>query len=456
MTIVRQLCLFDMQELYDLEPTQRYNEIFSTTNIDSMVSVVAKQSNRGRPSELNYAAMIQSLIVRYVERIPETKLLIKRLEDDTKFKVDCGFLVSDTVPSEASYSRVITKLGETHVLEEADNQIVQAAVTEGFIDPNPNVAVDGSHFTAKDQATYPKAEKPKPKPQPKKRGRKSKKEREQWLKEKEAYEASLPIYEKTIENQIEVPYHVLRDEMPREPSWGYKQNSEGRKGYWYGYKGHFAVETKSQFILSSLMSTAKLNDAKAAIPLLKGIQERLPSLNIRYSILDKGYDFKAIYEYIHRIKSRSIIAHRIKHEPENAGFDENFAPTCVREHSYRYDSFDPKYQTLKYTRPKECSDCPLAHDSLCQKVYKVKMEKDLRRYSAPARGSKAWDELYKERTAVERVNAYLKGFFQLDNVRYRSGKRANVHFGFVTLVYNAMKLANLRLKERSTSLNKAV
>lgn len=48
---------------------------------------------------------------------------------------------------------------------------------------------------------------------------------------------------------------------------------------------------------------------------------------------------------------------------------------------------------------------------------------------------------FKRRTAVEHVNAYLKEFYQLNNVRYRTGKRAKVHFDFITLVYNAAKLA---------------
>ena len=38
------------------------------------------------------------------------------------------------------------------------------------------------------------------------------------------------------------------------------------------------------------MTSASLNDGKAAIPLLKGIQERLPSLPIRYGLMDAGYD----------------------------------------------------------------------------------------------------------------------------------------------------------------------
>ncbi len=189
-----------------------------------------------------------------------------------------------------------------------------------------------------------------------------------------------------------------------------------------------------------------MNDWKAAIPLLKGVDE-LPLPSLRYQTMDAGYDYDAIYEQVHRMGNQSVIAYNKKNESEPIGFDKHFAPTCFREHSYRYDSFDAKYETLKYTRPKECSDCPLANEGICQKVYKVKITTDLRRYTAPARGSKAWKKLFKTRTAVERVNTYLKEFFQLDNVRYRTGKRAKVHFDIVTLIYNASKLAADRINE---------
>lgn len=141
------------------------------------------------------------------------------------------------------------------------------------------------------------------------------------------------------------------------------------------------------------------------------------------------------------MNQQSIIAYNKQNEPEPLGFAKHFAPTCVREHSYRYDSYDVKYETLKYTHPKECSDCPLAQEGLCQKVFKMKITKDLRRYTAPARGSVAWKTLFNKRTAVERVNGYLKEFFQLDNVRYRTGERAKVHCDMATLIYNASKLA---------------
>lgn len=436
MTIIRQQSLFGIQELYEMEPTQRYESIIFAVDLDSIYLEINKQLRLGAPVELNYAAMIISMFVRIVERIPTIKDLIKRLNDDFVFKLNCGFLVSDNTPSEAAYSRVLTRLSDSKILEKEQEKVVLQAIAEGFI-TDDTVAIDATHFEARGQA--PTIEE-KPKSEPKKRGRKSKDEREQWLIEQAEKEANLPIFEKKIEAQLDVPLAELRAEVPRDPKWGVKKNSEGKNVFWYGYKGHLAVGTSSQYILQSLFSSGSLNDGKAAIPLLKGVDE-LPLPFLRYEVMDAGYDYEPFYEQVHRMGNLSVIAYNKKNESEPIGFDKNFAPTCFREHTYRYDSFDTKYETLKYTRPKEYSDCPLANEGICHKVYKVKITTDLRRYTAPARGSEAWKKLFKRRSAVERVNAYLKEFFQLNNVRYRTGKRAKVHFDIVTLIYNASKLA---------------
>src|SRR5699024_10862961 len=203
-----------------------------------------------------------------VERIPTIKDLVKRLHHDIAFKINCGFLVSDEIPSEASYSRLLTKLNESRVLEKTQEKHDLQAIKEGHI-IDDTVAIDATHFEARDQA--PPKEK-KPKSEPKKRGRKPKAEREQWLKEQAEKEANLPIYEKKIEDQLDVPLDKLRTEVPQAPKWGVKKNSEGKNMFWFGYKGHLAVGTSSQYILQSLFSSGSLNDGKAAIPLLKGIE----------------------------------------------------------------------------------------------------------------------------------------------------------------------------------------
>lgn len=129
MTIIRQGSLFDLQDLYDLEPTHRFEEIFSAIDIEPVFQAVKKKLRFGKPIELNYAAMIYSLIARITERIPFIKDLVKRLKNDMIFRLDCGFLVSDTVPSEAAFSRMITILTESEALEESKGTLLYEAIT---------------------------------------------------------------------------------------------------------------------------------------------------------------------------------------------------------------------------------------------------------------------------------------------------------------------------------------
>jgi transposase len=444
MSYIRHESLFTLQELYDLEQKDRFREIFSAIDITPILRLVRKKSRYGAPVEVNYRAMVYSLIIRIVERIPTVKDLIKRLQHDILFRLDCGFMLSESIPSASSYSRLVQKISQSNALEEIQEQLLTQAMAEGFI-ADDVVAIDATHIEARDKAP---AKQEQVKPKPKKRGRKSKAEREAWLKQKQQEEEQRPLFEKEIAAQLEEPFHLLRNEMPLAPQWGVKKNSDGKNVFWYGYKGHLAVGTQSQYILGAMMSSGNLNDGKSAIPLLKRIDHYHPDYSFNYVTMDAGYDYEPIYKQIREARAHAIIAYNRRREPELVGFDEHFAPTCVREHSYRYDSYDPKYETLKYVRPRECESCPLAHDSLCQKVFKIKITTDLRKYTAPARGSARWKEIAKERSAVERVNAYLKEFFQLNNVRYRTGIKAKVHFDLITLVYNCTKLVCDRFSRR--------
>ncbi|MFC0560517.1 transposase, partial [Halalkalibacter alkalisediminis] len=167
MTIIRQGSLFDLQDLYDLEPTHRFEAVFSTIEIDPILAIVSKKALYGAPVQLNYAAMIYSLAARIIEHIPTIKDLIRRLKHDYMFRLDCGFLLSDAIPSEASYSRMITKLEESDVLERVQETQILQAIIEGFV-MDETIAIDATHIEARDQAPVKEE---KAKPEPKKRGR---------------------------------------------------------------------------------------------------------------------------------------------------------------------------------------------------------------------------------------------------------------------------------------------
>ncbi|MER1955721.1 MAG: transposase, partial [Solibacillus sp.] len=148
MTIVKQISLFDIQELFEMESSHRFDAIFSTFDVQPIFQLFSKKTFRGAPRECNYGAMIQSLMVRIVERIPTVKDLVKRLVNDPLFRLDCGFLVSDSVPSEASYSRMIHVISQSDIMDSMQDQLVLMAFTEGFLD-DLNIAHDATHFEAR-------------------------------------------------------------------------------------------------------------------------------------------------------------------------------------------------------------------------------------------------------------------------------------------------------------------
>ncbi len=136
---IRQGHLFSLQDLLDLEPTERYTAIFEGINIMPLLKITFKKTCDGTPQSLNYPAMIYSMLARILEGIPTIKLLVRRLKQDVLFRLDCGFSFSDRVPSEASFSRLIRKIKTSNVLAEMNHQLLSQAMEEGFI--------DGSHIT---------------------------------------------------------------------------------------------------------------------------------------------------------------------------------------------------------------------------------------------------------------------------------------------------------------------
>jgi len=422
---IRQENLFSLEEILEMSPRESYPLLFDQLDISPLLRVVSKKTLLGAPTRLNYTAMIYSLFIRVIDRIPTIKDLRKRLKNSLEFRFDCGFTMADSVPSEASYTRKIQKIHSSSALVNIQNEMVSQAFQEGFIEGDV-MAIDATHIEARDRLPEKKKDEEAPvKQSPQKCGRKPKAERE----------AQLPLDFATIEQQI-----------PLVPRWGIKKNFKSKNVFWFGFKGHLLVDCKSQYILSSLLSSGNVHDSKLAIPLLKALKELHPQLKPSFILADAGYDYSPIYQQAKAIGARALIDYNPRNEQLPGSKDKYFRPKCQEGHSYRYDSYDAQYDTLKYTGPKECNECSLKENNQCQKVFKVKVSSDPRKYIVPARGSASYFELYKQRTAVDRVNAYLKEYFQLKNIRHR-GNLAKVDFEFSILAYTLYKLAVDRLNK---------
>jgi transposase len=465
---IRQDELFSFEDLLQMRPEDTFGEIFEHLNLAPIMQALRKPSGRGRKEHLNYPAMIYSLLIAKMEGIEFVSSIVRRLKSSEEFRIQCRFTGSDRTPSEASYSRLNLALQQTGLLEEALDRLVTRAQAEGFV-TGTHIAVDSSAVEAWDcqfgesavkrrasrrrkkqdpstgqqlELDVPTVEtEPQPAPLAKpvyRRGRATAEEMERRRQEREAYEASLPPFEKRIETMLPYSYDELVAALPRQASLCAKKNSKGRLTTWYGYKASVLVDTDSQYVLSGVLSSAHLNDQRMAVLLLKGLPVKYPTLPVKHVLADKGYDSTPIYELTRSLGAYPVIDLIHKTDPPE-GMNRDFSPVCKEGHAYRYDSFDAKYQTLRYTRPSACKDCPFAEDG-CQKVFKIRLKADVRKHTYPARGSERFTELYKKRTAVERVFAYLKEYFGLRRTRHR-GVRAAVDFQLSMLAYNLSKFA---------------
>jgi len=99
MTLIRQDSLFDIQELYEMEFTLKFEAVTFSFDLDSIYYAVNEKFQLDAPVKFNYAAMSISIFIRYVERNPTIKYLIKRLNYDFVLKLNCGFLVNCNMPS---------------------------------------------------------------------------------------------------------------------------------------------------------------------------------------------------------------------------------------------------------------------------------------------------------------------------------------------------------------------
>ena len=142
-----------------MKPTHRFIAISRCWNWVRCFAASTKR-HTGAPRVLTYNAVIYSLIALEVERIPTIKHLVKCLKHDPFFRYDCGFLLSDDVPSEAPCSSMVTTIRKIDALANVQDVLVAQAIQEGYI-TEESLVIDFTDFEALDK---PKASEKKEKP----------------------------------------------------------------------------------------------------------------------------------------------------------------------------------------------------------------------------------------------------------------------------------------------------
>jgi transposase len=423
------------------------------------------------PDGYSCRALLFSLIAMYVEKIKNRAELVRRLKGDPRFAWVCGFEPFGKTPSESTFSRFFSKLSETSGLLGLFFELVKKGREMGHIGDEA-AAVDGSHIHA--YVTPPKPL--------------NKKEKEQVLKEQEKRKAEAAIeceteIEKTAEATLEpradvevgraesheeidatktmvpdsgptqasvAPTCVL--DLPQEPAWGAKRNSQGNVFFWYGYKIHVLVDTQSEMPVAFWVASANIHDKTVFLPLIRLQKENVPDLNFKFYIADEAYDSRDVYEAIRKeFQAQAIIPLNIRGAKEPPpGFDYDGTPVCTAGLRMVYWGSDGERNKFRCPEAVGKCTCPLqmnCSNSPYGLTVHCEIDEDPRRFSNPQRGSRYYEELKDKRSSVERFNARGKVHLKMDDLTVQGFSKVMAHMTLMCIAMLAGTLAQVEAQK---------
>jgi hypothetical protein len=257
-----------------------------------------------------------------------------------------------------------------------------------------------------------------------------------------------------------------------EAKQGLPQPTGGRKEYkdeegkvtkvyeWFGYKLHLLVDVDSEVSLAYAITDTKAGDNELIEALVLQAEANLGEGRIQTLAYDKAADDGKVHETLHEHGVKPVIQIRAmwKDEKEKvvrfglpmvydeAGtvfcYDTKSEPPIKRKMTYVGHEKDRG--TVRYRCPAVYEGFECASEEKCNGGKKqglgvrIKSEEDLRRFPAIPRGAKQFEELYKGRTAVERVNARLKIFWGADDGNVVGARRFHGYVGAVMVIHAAV------------------
>src|SRR4051795_6853226 len=272
---------------------------------------------------------------------------------------------------------------------------------------------------------------------------------------------------------------------------GLPQASGGRKEYrdddgkvtkvveWFGFKLHLIVDIKNEVVLSYEITDTKAGDGETLPAVLGQAQANLPPGRIQTLAYDKAADSDEVHRDLNRAGITPVIQMRglWTTEPERLLPGHDRTATGVHDelgtiycydkvseppvlHKMSFIGHEPERETLKYRCPArhEGWECPMSASCNAGKSYgktvRVPREEDLRRFPPLPRAPKKFEQMYKGRTAVERVNARLKLFWGVDDGNVKGSRRFVAQVGVVMAVHAAFATLLASAPRREGTLGK--
>lgn len=395
---ILQESLFSFDVLQKIESKERLPIFFSALDLRPYAKELRSHSPRGADGHCRQG-ILRALLAAPLENIDTFTGLHHRLDVDLRFRYQCGLRLDREAPSIATLSRVFAELTSKGQAQRLFDDLVVQCKKEGII--------DGSHVAIDSAAIH-------------------------------AYEKKQP---------------KRKSERTGNANWGAKFDSFGNKVKWFGYKIHLAVDTASELPMALSVTPAHVNDGDMAPTL---IEQVAAGTQVKFFMLDAGYDQHKNYEAARNVKAQAIIPMNLRNEKEPpAGMTSSGTPCCSMGYEMTYWGVDGEHLKFRCPHATGKVDCPLGMAACSSSNYgmvvKVDTKSDLRRYSSPHRDTKSWKEFYNERTSVERCNSRLKTYLTADAMHVWGIQKVTTHQYLNAIVLLASALAMARQSKKAAA-----
>ena len=238
-----------------------------------------------------------------------------------------------------------------------------------------------------------------------------------------------------------------------------------RVRYWFGYKLHLIVDADYELPVAYRVTRASRGEQPQAHRLLDHLLQRHPALlgACEAFVGDKGYDDTTLLARLwDRHEIRPVIPIRSdwsKDEPtrrvnhlRNVVYDQQGEVSCYARRGapkrMAFGGYEADRETLKYRCPAiryglECPDV-----GRCPSAMRIPLSEDRRVFLPLARTTYRWEDLYRKRSAVERVNSRLDVSFGFERHYIRGMKKMRLRVGLSLVVMLAMALGRVKEKRR--------
>lgn len=252
--------------------------------------------------------------------------------------------------------------------------------------------------------------------------------------------------------------------------WAQRENGSLWKKvkHWFGYKLHLVVDANYELPLAWDLTRASSAEVPQGKQLIKALKHRHPGILGRCEHLaaDKGLDDTELNVTLwdnHGIKPVIDIRNcwqdgektRQVEGTANVVYDYQGTVSCYdMRFGYRremaYAGFEADRGTLKYRCPSEHYGCKCHWKDQCpiKGAVRIKLDEDRRVFTPLARSSYKWKDIYKKRTAVERVNSRLDVSYGFEHHFIRGLGKMKFRMSLAMIVMLSMALGRIKEKQK--------